>query len=141
MKKVVFIFFVGWISMVQLWAQNPFIKNYTVTDGLPTNKIYCVFKDTKGFIWFGTDDGVLKFDGSNFRQYDVEDGLSDMLVVRIKEDLEGRIWFLNLNGTVNYYQNNRIYNGENAPFLDEMKTNFFFHDFFQDKDSILYFYN
>ncbi|MCY1720995.1 histidine kinase [Prolixibacteraceae bacterium Z1-6] len=122
-------------------AQNPFVTNYSISDGLPTSKGNCAFQDSKGFMWFGTDAGVSRFDGNQFVHYTEEDGLSGNLVIRIKEDKKGQIWFLNLNGTVNYYSNGIIYNDNNAPFLAELKTNFLFHNFFEDTDSTLYFYN
>ncbi len=122
-------------------CQNPFIRNYTFANGLPTNRIYCVAQDNNGFMWFGSDAGAIRYDGSDFVQFTEEDGLSDRMIMRIKQDKEGRIWFLNYNGTVNYFYKNKFFNGNNAPFLNEIKTDFFFHDFFQAKDSTLYFYN
>uniref|UniRef100_UPI0032168064 sensor histidine kinase n=1 Tax=uncultured Draconibacterium sp. TaxID=1573823 RepID=UPI0032168064 len=141
MKKghTIFLLIFFWAQLIL--AQNPFITNYTLTDGLPTNKIFCVQQDRKGFIWFGTDAGVTRFDGSNFVNYNIKDGLSNNLVIRIKEDLEGRVWFLNHNGTVNYFFKNKIHNGTDIPFLDEIKSTFLFHDFFQDSDSTIYLYN
>lgn len=122
-------------------AQNPFIKNYTIADGLPTNKIIHIYRDSKGFMWFTTDSGVIRFDGSSFINFSVDDGLSDNVVMRMKEDLQGRLWFFNLNGTTNYFYENTFYNSENAPFLNELKTRFYLINFFQDADSTLYFYN
>ncbi len=141
MKKNFIILFLSFLLLQTAAAQNPFITNYTIADGLPSNKIYCSCQDKNGFMWFGTDVGVVRFDGNNFVSYTKEDGLSGNIVVRIKKDFSGRLWFLNLNGTVNYFYKNTIYNEKNAPFLDDLKTNFFIHDFFQDKDSVLYFYN
>ena len=122
-------------------AQNPFITNYTIADGLPSNNIYCSYQDKNGFMWFGTSVGVVRFDGSNFVSYTREDGLNGDIVLRMKEDFKGRLWFFNRNGTINFFYENTIFNEKNAPFLNELKTNVFIHDFFQDKDSTLYFYN
>jgi len=122
-------------------AQNPFVTNYSITDGLPTSKGFCVLQDSKGFMWFGTDAGVTRFDGNQFVHFNENNGLSGNVVVRIKEDMTGKIWFLNLNGSLNYFYNDIIYNNKNAPFLAELKTDFFFHNFFQNTDSTLYFYN
>lgn len=140
MKRIYIISFLLTILLQHTLAQNPFITNYTIKDGLPSNKVFCVFQDSKNFMWFGTDAGLIRFDGNQFVQYSDEDGLSGN-VVRIKEAYNGQIWFLNLNGTVNFFYNNQIYNTLNAPFLAELKTNFFFHNLFQDTDSTLYFYN
>jgi len=139
-KKYFIILFLSFLLLQTTEAQNPFIINYTIADGLPSNKMYYSYKDKSGFMWFGANTGVVRFDGINFVNYTKEDGLSGE-VVRIKEDFVGRLWFFNLNGTVNYFYKNTIYNGENAPFLDELTTNFLISGFFQDKDSTIYFYN
>jgi len=124
-----------------LHGQNPFITNYTLADGLPTNKFYCVLQDKEGFLWFGTDAGAIRYDGTRFERFMTDDGLSDNKIFRMFEDFEGRIWFLNSDGSVNYIFNHHIFNKNNKSFLGEIKTNFFFHGVFQDIDSTLYFYN
>ncbi len=129
------------LAINSLFAANPFIKNYTIADGLPTNKIIYVYQDSRGFIWFATDSGVIRFDGSNFKTFSSEEGLSDNIIMRIKEDSTGRLWFMNMNGTLNYYFNNTIYNENNDPLLSQLRANFYFYDFFEDDDSTLYFYN
>jgi ligand-binding sensor domain-containing protein len=70
-------------------GQNPYIRHYTTADGLPSNTVYQIFQDSKKFIWFTTDAGVVKFDGSTFVNYRKKDGLSSNDVVRIKEDSIG----------------------------------------------------
>nr|WP_282189146.1 sensor histidine kinase [Maribellus sp. YY47] len=122
-------------------CQNPFVTNYSVTDGLPTSKIYCVEQDSRGFMWFGTDKGVIRYDGRNFLLFSEDDGLNYNMVVRIKEDVEGRLWFLNLDGSVNFYYQNKVHNEETDPFLKDLKANFMYHDFLQVADSTIYFYN
>ncbi len=121
-------------------AQNPFIQHYTTVDGLPSNTVYYVFQDSRNYIWFATDAGVARYDGSHFDYLQKKDGLSSNEVVRIQEDSFGRIWFFNLNGTINFFQHNTIFNERNAPYLDSLKSKEFFRRFFQDKDKTLYFY-
>jgi len=122
-------------------GQNPFITNYTIADGLPTNKVFCVLQDKNDFMWFGTSAGVVRFDGTSYVRYTTKDGMSYNRVVRMKEDLEGRIWCLNIDGSVNYIYKNKVFNEKNAPFLSEVRTNFYYHDLYQDKDSTIYFFN
>lgn len=141
MKKYHLLLSLLFLLLQTATAQNPFITNYTIADGLVSNNVYCSCQDKNGFVWFGTDAGVVRFDGSNFVNYTEDDGLSGDIVVRIQEDFSGRLWFFNRNGSTNYYYKNKIYNKDNAPFLDELTTNFFLFGFFQDKDSTLYFYN
>ena len=142
MKKIsIILFLVAFLFESAFGQENPFIKNYTIHEGLPTNKIIHACQDSDGFIWFTTYAGVVRFDGKNFVHFSMDDGLSDNMVFRIKEDNTGRLWFMNRNGTVNFYQNNTIYNENNTSFLNSLKSDFYIIDFFQDEDSTLYFYN
>ena len=45
------------------------LRNYTVDDGLSSNHVYGIVQDSIGFIWFGTDNGLCRFDGCEFRSY------------------------------------------------------------------------
>ncbi len=138
----------GWITFslmllvfdLKLPAQNPFVRHYTTADGLPSNTVYYVFQDSKKFIWFATNAGVARYDGSHFDYFTKSDGLGSNEVVRIQEDSFGRIWFFNLNGSFNFFLDNRIFNEHNAPFLDSLKSQEFFRSFFQDTDKTIYFY-
>jgi len=122
-------------------AQNPYIRHYTTLDGLPTNTIYQIYQDSRKFIWFTSDAGVIKFDGANFTSYRKKDGLSSNDVVRIKEDLKGRIWIFNYNSSVNYLYNNKVFNSKSAPFLNSLTGKGFILDFFTDPNQTIYFYN
>ena len=124
-----------------IFAQNPYIRHYTTLDGLPTNTIYQIYQDSRKFLWFTSDAGVVKFDGSNFTSYRKRDGLSSNDVVRIKEDSKGRVWIFNYNGTVNFILNNKVFNGNNAPFLNSLTGKGFPVDFITDSRQTIYFYN
>ena len=100
-----------------------------------------MYQDSHKFLWFTSDAGVVKYDGTNFTVYRKKDGVSSNDVVRIKEDSKGRVWFFNYNGTVNYYYNNKIYNGENSPFLNLLTGKGFYLDFYTDSNQTIFFYN
>ncbi len=142
MRKIFFslLFFIPQFC-ASIFAQNPYIRHYTTHDGLPSNTIYQMCQDRHKFLWFTSDAGVAKFDGTSFTIYRKKDGLSSNDVVRIKEDSKGRVWFFNYNGTVNYYFNNKIYNGGNSPFLNFLIGKGFLLDFFTDSNQTINFYN
>ena len=124
-----------------LSAQNPYIQHYTAVDGLPSNTVFYIYQDSKKFIWFATDAGVVRYDGTTFTNYRKNDGLSSNEVIRIKEDSFGRIWFFNINGKLNFFYQNKIFNEDNASFMDSITNKKFFIDFYQDQDKKIYFYN
>lgn len=69
------------------------LRNYTLQDGLSDNMILCIHKDRKGFMWFGTSNGLSKYDGKNFCNYTVRDGFN-ISVSKIKENSEGLLFLL-----------------------------------------------
>jgi ligand-binding sensor domain-containing protein/tRNA A-37 threonylcarbamoyl transferase component Bud32 len=58
---------------------NIHFKRFSIEEGLLQYRINCIFQDTKGFMWFGTNDGLNKYDGYNFRTYKHEPGVADTL--------------------------------------------------------------
>ena len=90
-------------------AQQLILKHFKIKDGLPSSEVYCAFQDSKGFIWFGSDGGVSKFDWYSFKNYTTEDGLADNVVFEVTEDSRNRIWFRSLSGKLCYLENDSIY--------------------------------
>lgn len=70
--------------------------HYTSDNGLSQNSVTAVLKDSKGYLWFGTRDGLNRFDGYNFTNYNSQfnkkfSGASNRYI-DIKEDKFGYIW-------------------------------------------------
>jgi hypothetical protein len=59
----------------------------TTKEGLPSNKVYCAEQDAAGFIWFGTDNGLVRYNGLEFKTFTVRDGLPDNDVFSVFEEL------------------------------------------------------
>ena len=96
--------------------------NFTTLDGLPSNEIYCVFKDSRGYIWIGTDRGLTLYDGYTFTTYTTEDGLTDNLIFGIAEDSKNNIWFTTYNTKICYYHPDRGF--MEATFNSEIESSF-----------------
>jgi len=47
-------------------AERLALKSYTTVDGLSSDRINCILRDSQGFLWFGTWDGISRFDGYHF---------------------------------------------------------------------------
>lgn len=61
----------------------------------------CIFKDSRGFMWFGTSNGLYRFDGVNTSHYRKQPGntsLPDNTITTIAEDRSGNIWVATLKG-------------------------------------------
>lgn len=69
------------------------IKTYLSTDGLVYDKVYSIYQDSRGFVWFTTPIGLSRFDGYKFVSYSFEDGLDDPMIYDMVEDDDGVYWF------------------------------------------------
>lgn len=127
------------ITFKWAYCQEVQYKHLSVKNGLPSNTIYKAFQDSKGFIWFGSDAGVARYDGVNFENFTMDDGLSDNEVLDIKEDSKGRIWFLTFNGQLSYIYNEKIYNQETDDTIKNFKQNGFICSMFEDKEHNIWF--
>ncbi len=96
-------------------------KQFTQAEGLPSNTIYCVVQDRQGFLWFGSDGGLSRFDGNTFQNFNVEDGLTDNEIFEIFEDSDDRLWLHTYNGVPCIYDHGTIRNPQNTAFLNELK--------------------
>jgi ligand-binding sensor domain-containing protein/serine phosphatase RsbU (regulator of sigma subunit) len=72
--------------------------NYYVQNGLPSNVIYDIEQDRKGYLWLATQVGVVRFDGYNFTTMTTEDGMPDNNISDIFIDSRQRIWVATENG-------------------------------------------
>ena len=50
-------------------AQYPYYFTYDDESGLPSNQVYSIVQDQKGFIWIGCDAGLFRYDGIRFKSY------------------------------------------------------------------------
>lgn len=96
------------VSYNCLSTEDPLYVNYTIKDGLPSNEIYKIIKDRKGYIWIASDGGITRFDGKNFITFNEKNGLTDAVVFELFEDHNGRIWFATMNQKIGYIQELKI---------------------------------
>jgi two-component sensor histidine kinase/streptogramin lyase len=120
-------------------AQAPPMRHYSVQDGLPSATIYGMLRDHRGFLWFGTDAGVSRFDGHQFTNYTMSDGLADNEVLSVFEDSRQRIWFLGYNGKLSYLLEGKMHHPGNDPLLRRMQQRSSLLRAFEDKDRNIYF--
>jgi len=81
---------------------------YSIPEGLPSQEVYEIFQDKKGFIWIATDNGISKFDGEKLKTYHLKDGLSDPVVFSFHEDPQNKIWLRTYSGKICYIEDGYI---------------------------------
>ena len=88
--------------------QNELRFDHITTErGLSNNSVNCIFQDRAGFLWFGTQDGLQKYDGYQFTTFRHDPGdstsLSNNLVHAIYEDRAGVMWIGTRGGGLNRF--------------------------------------
>ena len=74
-------------------SQNIYTRNISVENGLPSNVVLDIFKDSRGIVWIGTEAGLCRYDGDSFKTYTIFDGLPGNNIWSITEDDAGDLWF------------------------------------------------
>lgn len=75
----------------------------TTDDGLSQNTVDCIFQDRNGFMWFGTWNGLCRYDGYTFKTYrkgNEQNGLPDNFIRSLAEDHSGNLWIGTAHGVV-----------------------------------------
>lgn len=85
-------------------SQTIFYDQLDIKSGLPSSVVYDIFQDSKGFIWIATDEGLLKYNGYDFKSYSHRD-LHSKAGSNIKEDNLGRIWYQTFDGFLFFVDN------------------------------------
>jgi ligand-binding sensor domain-containing protein/signal transduction histidine kinase len=75
-------------------------KSYTTSDGLAHDRVNRIVRDSRGFLWFCTSEGLSRFDGYEFKNYTQDDGLPHRAVLDFLETRDGVFWVATGDGLV-----------------------------------------
>ena len=76
-------------------AQSYSFRHYQVENGLSHNMVFCSAQDSTGFLWFGTKDGLNRFDGYHFKHYNVQNkgnSITPAIVNCLEVDKQNKLW-------------------------------------------------
>lgn len=79
-----------------------------MNDGLPSSFVYDVLIDDIGYAWFATANGLVRFDGKNFKNYTTDHGLKDPLIYDIHKDQKGNFWVSTEFGGMALFRNDSL---------------------------------
>ena len=133
---VVILFFQCWQNN-NLFSQQIKFKHLTVENGISNNIVNTLIQDKSGFMWFGTNDGLNRYDGYDFKifRHNPEDSnsISDNSIHSLFEDKKGGIWIGTKSGVLNKYNprtekfikiklqsNINVYNGIESIYEDNL---------------------
>lgn len=119
-KRFLFAFILFLISVLNTYAGIELrSRQMKTSDGLPSNSVRYMYQDSKGFLWFGTLNGLSRYDGNSFLTFqpgnDGKPSLADNRIFNITEDKHGFLW---MGTTVRLYS---CYDLQKACFVEYME--------------------
>jgi ligand-binding sensor domain-containing protein len=106
-KRVLIASYILVSSVAFAQSGNVQFSHLTNLDGLSQSTVQAIVKDKYGFMWFGTQDGLNKFDGYKFTVYRHEPNnpksLRKNFIISLYEDRQGNLWVGTLNGGISLY--------------------------------------
>lgn len=108
-KLIIYIFLIAGLCFTgKNVAQEDYrFSHVRIEEGLSQSSIHCILQDKIGFLWFGTANGLNRYDGYSFKIFsnDPSDStsISDNGILSLYEDTKGFIWIGTAEGTLNRY--------------------------------------
>ncbi len=90
-----------------LHSQNPVYFQTTIEDGLPSNEVYSIIQDEKGFIWIGCDAGIYKYNSVKFQSFKNQAQKTKALT-GLTLSTSGKIYAYSFNGQIFYVENDSL---------------------------------
>ena len=93
----------GLLVLARLGQSTPgpqaFVRQFGPAQGLSQPFIYCLLQDQQGYLWLGTAEGLVRYDGTRFVTLTTRDGLADNFVTELWQDpASGALWALHAQG-------------------------------------------
>jgi two-component sensor histidine kinase/outer membrane protein assembly factor BamB len=108
MNKSIILTFCIWLLAGVVCAQHPVFKQLTKQNGLPSNTVYSSLQDKQGYLWLGTEKGLVRFDGYAYKTY-THPAFTGQAVTDLQLDGKGRVWCQNFIGQHFFVLNDTCY--------------------------------
>ncbi len=134
-KKIIFAVVLTYLPIIA--AAQYRVENWTVEQGLPQNTVNGLLQGKDGFLWFSTNDGIVRFDGVRFKVFNKSnsEGLITSRFNNSVEDKSGRLWFRSEIGNLVMFENGKFTSFTEQDGLPGKKTDVIFDD---NQGSILF---
>ena len=110
MRRSIILFLALYSSLIcdTTCAQGIHVSSLDTDDGLPSPEVYFAIQDFKGYLWFGTDRGLGKFDGDKFVVFNIDNSnLTCNTIFKCYEAPNKDLWFCGYNGRISIYNQSR----------------------------------
>jgi ligand-binding sensor domain-containing protein/serine phosphatase RsbU (regulator of sigma subunit) len=135
LKKIILVSILFTLFVIVVDAQSPRFESFKVLKNKNKVEVNTIFQDLKGYIWLGTNDGIVKYDGVDFKLFTVKDSLYSNQVSSISQDKEGNIWLGHKSGNITIYNGHKFtkFDPEEGSSMQEISS------FFVNEDNIVCF--
>jgi ligand-binding sensor domain-containing protein/serine phosphatase RsbU (regulator of sigma subunit) len=97
-RKHILLSVAAFLAAFTAWGQSYDFKLFDTNMGLPQNFVYSLAQDNQGYLWIGTGEGLVKYDGLKFKSFNVNDSLASDFVQDIYLASNGVLWIGHDNG-------------------------------------------
>ena len=116
-RAFILFFFFCFIATTCMYSQEVssrsqyYFEHFNIDNGLSQNTVHCILQDRQGFMWFGTKNGLNRFDGKSFKVFNFSQNknLKDNVFRNIIQDKDDNIWAGTDDGLYIYNPHNEIF--------------------------------
>lgn len=100
-------FFLSYLLLGQwrLLSQQMCFENISRQMNLPSQECYTILQDAGGYVWFGTEQGLCRYNGENLLVYSERNGLPEKAVYAMAKDSSGSIWVITSANRILHLEN------------------------------------
>ena len=139
MRKIIFIVLVFCFTVSRAQYTKPYFNTYSIVNGLPEGNVTASLQDKLGYMWFGTQNGLVRYDGYQLKQYPIPDDNGIPLIYcsikLLHEDKEGKLWALVDKEGLYYFnrQTDAFYKVKTNKADVNLFRDYYFYDWAEDR--------
>ena len=123
--------------------KSPYFIHLGIESGLAQNTVYCILQDNRSFMWFGTKDGLSRYDGYQFRNYRNDNNdpysIGNNCIRSLFQDHDGEIWIGTDAGAYIYHPDKDHFEYFDAQTKDGIRIEKEVNDIKQDRNGVYWF--
>ncbi|HHZ64188.1 MAG TPA: hypothetical protein EYN51_01600, partial [Flavobacteriales bacterium] len=108
--RIIIFFLSVFPALVSAQTDKMVFNHISLEQGLSQTTVFCIYSGSRGFIWIGTEGGLNRYDGFDFKVYTHypfdNQSLSNNTILSIYEDIDGSLWIGTNEGGLNIYDRN-----------------------------------
>ena len=132
--RKILVFTITLLGGLLIYGQQENKCNFNIDNGLPSNHIYTVIKDRLGYLWIATTNGVVRYNGYEFKIFNVANGLNKNDIWKLFEDKKGRMWLIGISDELGYIYKNQFHKA----YLKDIHCTIYPREFAEYEDGIIF---